>query len=311
MYTTDSVAILLATYQGEKYLRAQLDSLLAQTETDWKVFAHDDGSRDATLSILREYERRDPARFCVIDAPGTGGAKNNFLMLAGQVEAPYYMFCDQDDVWLPDKIGTTLRAMHSLEREQGKDRPCLVHTELQVVDSALGVICPRLSEYQGIEPQGLTLGRLLAQNTVTGCTMMVNRTLRDAMIRYADPSAIRMHDWWAALIAMRFGGLRFVPEATMLYRQHGDNSVGAQRSGGLIGSLKKALHARGAIRKSIQATRVQALTFAQAFDLPEDDLIARYGRLSAQGKLQRLRFYRENGIVKTGRLRNLGFMIFG
>ena len=181
MYKTDAVAILLATYQGERYLRAQLDSLLGQSEAGWKVFAHDDGSKDGTAAILREYAARDPERFCLIEGAGTGGAKNNFLFLTGQVEASYYMYCDQDDVWLPDKVEVTLRAMKELEREQGRDRPCLVHTELKVVDASLREICPRLSEYQGIEPGKLTLGRLLAQNTVTGCTMMINRALRNAM----------------------------------------------------------------------------------------------------------------------------------
>lgn len=310
MYKTDAVAILLATYQGEKYLRAQLDSLLAQTETGWKVFAHDDGSKDGTAAILREYAARDPERFCLIESAGTGGAKSNFLFLTGQVEASYYMYCDQDDVWLPEKVERTLRAMQDLEREQGADRPCLVHTELRVVDASLREICPSLSAYQGIEPQRLTLGRLLAQNTVTGCTMMINRALRDAMTTCAEPEAIRMHDWWAALIAMRFGALRFLPEATILYRQHGNNSVGAQRAKGLGGLLKKALDTR-AIRGSIQATRVQAQAFAKAFDLPEDDLIAQYGRVRRLSKLRRLRFYRENGIEKTGTLRNLVFMIYG
>lgn len=310
MYTTQGLAILLATYQGERYLRAQLDSLTAQTRADWKAFVHDDGSRDGTMDILREYAQRDPERFCLIDAPSTGGAKSNFLFLTAQVQAPYYLYCDQDDVWLPDKIERTMDRMRELESRQGKDRPCLVHTELKVVDASLRPISSRLSEYQGIEPERLTLGRLLVQNVVTGCTMMVNRPLRDAMIRCADPGAIRMHDWWAALIAMRFGALRFLPEATILYRQHGDNSVGAQRTKGLGGLLKKALDTR-AIRGSIQATRAQAQAFARAFDLPEDDLIARYGRVCCLSKLRRLRFYRENGIEKTGTLRNLGFRFYG
>lgn len=310
MYTTQGLAILLATYQGERYLRAQLDSLTAQTRADWKAFVHDDGSRDGTMDILREYAQRDPDRFCLIDAPSTGGAKSNFLFLTAQVQAPYYLYCDQDDVWLPDKIERTMDRMRELERRQGKDRPCLVHTELEVVDASLRPISPRLSEYQGIEPERLTLGRLLVQNVVTGCTMMVNRPLRDAMIRCADPGAIRMHDWWAALIAMRFGGIGFLPEPTILYRQHGNNSVGAQRAKGLGGLLKKALDTR-AIRGSIQATRAQAQAFAGAFDLPEDDLIARYGRVCCLSKLRRLRFYRENGIEKTGTLRNLGFRFYG
>lgn len=310
MYTTQGLAILLATYQGERYLRAQLDSLTAQTRADWKAFVHDDGSRDGTMDILREYAQRDPERFCLIDAPSTGGAKSNFLFLTAQVQAPYYLYCDQDDVWLPDKIERTMDRMRELESRQGKDRPCLVHTELKVVDASLRPISSRLSEYQGIEPERLTLGRLLVQNVVTGCTMMVNRPLRDAMIRCADPGAIRMHDWWAALIAMRFGGIGFLPEPTILYRQHGGNSVGAQSARSLTALCKKALDA-GQIRRSILETRSQAQEFARAFDLDADDLIHQYARLDRLGKAQRLAFYRKNGIRKTKTLRNLGFLLYG
>ena len=140
--------------------------------------------------------------------------------------------------------------------------------------------------------------------------MMINRALRNAMTACAEPEAIRMHDWWAALIAMRFGALRFLPEATILYRQHGNNSVGAQRAKGLGGLLKKALDTR-AIRGSIQATRAQAQAFAKAFDLPESDLIAQYGHLGSLSRLKRLRFCRENGIRRSRAIENLAFWIYG
>lgn len=310
MYKTEDLAVLLATYQGGKYLREQLDSLLAQTFASWKAYIHDDGSTDETGALLRQYAREHPDHFCLIKAPSTGGAKNNFLFLTSQVEAPYYLYCDQDDVWLPNKIPHTLSAMCSLEREKGIDVPCLVHSELKVVDSALNEICPRLSDYQGIEPEKLTLARLLVQNTVTGCTMMINRPLRDELLRPANTQAIRMHDWWAALIAMRFGGLRFMSEATILYRQHGDNSVGAQDGRSLSALCKKALDTRK-IRQSIQETRAQAQEFARVFSLPEDDLITRYANAGQMNKLQRLAFYGKNGIRKTKALRNLGFMLYG
>lgn len=310
MYRTSKPAILLATYQGQRYLRAQLTSLRSQTSGEWKAFMHDDGSSDNTVSMLREFAMEDPSHFCVIDAPPTGGAKNNFLFLTSQVEAPYYLYCDQDDVWLPHKIQRTTAAMLALEAEMGADRPCLVHTELRVVDGMLDMICPHLSEYQGIEPAQLTLARLLVQNTVTGCTMMINRTLRDEMLRPADPQAIRMHDWWAALIAMRFGGLRFLDEPSILYRQHGNNSVGAQSAKGFSALCKKAMDTQK-IRQSIRETRAQAQEFARVFNLSEDDLITRYGHADEMNKLQRLHFYRKNGIQKTTTLRNLGFLLFG
>ena len=97
----DKIAIILATYNGGKYLREQLDSIFAQTYTKWHLFIHDDGSVDDTNQIIMEYRFRNPDKITIVEGVSTGGAKNNFYFLLKNVEASLYMFSDQDDVWLP------------------------------------------------------------------------------------------------------------------------------------------------------------------------------------------------------------------
>ncbi len=156
------------------------------------------------------------------------GACGNFSRLLEQADAPYVMFCDQDDVWLPDKIEITLAAMRELERQHGAETPLLVHTDLMVVDERLNRLGKSLWLFQCTEPQRLTkLNRLLMQNFATGCTVMINRALRDLAVPV--PAEALMYDWWLALVATAFGRVAAVEDPTVLYRQHGRNDTGATR----------------------------------------------------------------------------------
>ena len=143
MYRTEKIAVLLATYNGENYISEQIESIFAQTEKDWMLYVHDDGSKDTTQQILKKYVADYPEQIVLVDGPATGGAKTNFLYLFQQVEAPFYMCCDQDDVWLPDKIEVTKKEMDNLVRGD-EDKPCLVFTELRVVDGELNTIAERV-----------------------------------------------------------------------------------------------------------------------------------------------------------------------
>lgn len=226
---TASVDILLATYQGEAFLAEQLDSLFAQTDADWRLVARDDGSTDGTRRLLERAAATHPGRVVVLPADGRRlGASGSFGFLLEQSEAPYVMFCDQDDVWLPGKVATTLAAMRSLEATHGPGTPLLVNTDLKVVDERLGVIDESLWHYQRIHPGRLDrLSRVLMQNFATGCATMANRPL--VALAAPVPAAAVMHDWWLALAATAFGKVAPLREATVLYRQHGRNDVGASR----------------------------------------------------------------------------------
>src|SRR5690606_13737176 len=150
-----------------------------------------------------------------------------FARLLGASTADYIMFCDQDDVWLPGKVTLTLAKMQELEAACGAETFLLVHTDLRIVDENLNLVADSGHRYQQIDPdRGNTLGRLLVQNIATGCTIMVNRALRDLALPI--PGAALMHDHWLSLVSACFGKIAYLPEPTLLYRQHSGNKVGAQ-----------------------------------------------------------------------------------
>ncbi len=308
MYQTEKKAILLATYNGEKYIPEQIESILGQTNRDWMLYIHDDGSKDHTWEIIRNYERKFPEQIIVVESAPTGGAKNNFFYLFEQVEAPYYLCCDQDDVWLPEKIEKTIEKMKTVETESNV--PCMVFTELMVVDENLTVVANKMSKYQGLDCETVNFNRLLIQNVVTGCTMMVNRALRDELIKINDYTNVLMHDWWAALVAARLGKLEFIKEPTILYRQHGKNSVGAQNAN-TPGYMFKRMLQGTAIKESLENTRKQAALFGEIYEKEQPGIACAYASVKELGKGKRLDFYRKNNIRKSTFAKNLGLFIWG
>lgn len=225
------VAILLATYNSGKRLRFQLDSLFLQTYKDWILYVHDDGSLDDTLDILAEYANRYKGQLRVMEDEIKGrGAKNSFFWLLDNVVADYYMFCDHDDIWLPNKIKLSLNALLDIEKEKG-NLPICIFSDLALVDGDYNVYNASMWKSAGIKPNILIQRKYLAAvNCVTGCTMLFNKAAKDvASVRY---DGIPMHDWWVAYCVAKSNGVLFpMYKATILYCQHGDNVVGAQNIG--------------------------------------------------------------------------------
>ena len=308
MHSTDKIAILMATYNGEKYICQQIDSILSQTCKDWELYIHDDGSTDNTIAVVESYVEKYPNKIHLIDGKSTGGAKYNFFYMFGQVEAPYYMTCDQDDVWLDKKIELTYDKMLTIENKA--DVPCLVYTELRVVDSELNTIADTMSGYQSLDCHKRTINQFILQNSVTGCTMMVNMALRDKMLHITDIDNTIMHDWWAALVAAQFGKTAFIDEPTILYRQHGDNSLGALGINKLSYIVRRVWQKKQ-IQESMRLGRLQAREFAKTYNLPTDSLAVRYAALEGKSRRVRQRFYKENDMYKTGTMRRLGQAVWG
>jgi glycosyltransferase involved in cell wall biosynthesis len=226
MVRSPEVEVLLATYNGERFLRAQVDSILSQDYENLRVLARDDGSSDGTTAILKEYERRFPDRFHTVP-PGapTGNAKDNFLLLMKAANAEYVCFSDQDDLWLPDKVSRTMQAMGTLESRHGTDTPLLVFTDLRVVDDGLKPLHESFWRQTGTDPELIhRLAAVLVHNPVTGCTMLINRPLLDMAVKM--PGEAAMHDSWIALLASGFGASEAVQAKTVLYRQHDRNVIG-------------------------------------------------------------------------------------
>ncbi len=296
----------MAVYNGEKYLKQQIDSILSQTVTDIKIVIRDDGSSDNSCDIINSYCNAYPDKIFALYGEPTGSACKNFSKLFTAADDDYIMFCDQDDVWLPQKIEKTLSLMRTAE---GNDRltPVLVHSDLSVVDSNLNIISNSFFDFQKLSQDNVTLPRLLVQNYVTGCTIMINRALKQSCSNI--PDGCIMHDWWLALTAVLFGKLVCVMEPTMLYRQHADNQVGAKASYGLA-FIKRKLATLSEVRKNYDATYNQAQALLESYGdvLSEHQrkTIDLYCEMQQMNKFKKIRTVNKHDFKKATRLRVLG-----
>lgn len=262
------VQVLLATFNGERYLRQQIDSILAQTYEPLTLLIRDDGSVDGTSEIIAEYARRFPERVHILpaDVP-TGHAKENFNRLLAASTAPFVAFSDQDDVWLPEKITIEMTAMQRLEEQHGSDVPLLVFSDMKVVSEKLEVIADSFWKHQYLVPEKVRrLERSLVQNVMAGCTALLNAPLR-ALARDM-PSEAHMHDWWIALLANLLGHWEPLYQPLVLYRQHDQNVFGARREPRPSGPPKRN-HAMRRLRWEYSVPQTEALLRMYAEQLPK------------------------------------------
>lgn len=224
--STTDLTILIATYNSGKYLREQLDSLYSQTNLDWTLFVHDDGSKDDTLAIIKEYQERYSNIVIVDDHLKALGPKKNFIHLLKVVDAKYYMFCDHDDVWLPIKVEITLNEIKKAE-SQNPLKPVVFHSDLTVVDGNLNVIDKSMWHYAKIRPEILHHRKYaMVACYMTGCTMGLNEQAKKELALNMPDDAI-MHDWWIGIQAAIKGAVIISShQSTILYRLHGNNDSG-------------------------------------------------------------------------------------
>lgn len=216
-----TVNILMATYNGERYITEQIESIQAQTITDWTLYIRDDGSTDATRQkIVALAEKDERIVFINPDSVENIGVIASFYRLVKHRQADYYFFSDQDDVWLPNKLELCL----DKAKDYPAEVPLLVYTDLKVVDQKLQVINDSMIRSQS-HHANTTLLQELTENTVTGGTMMINHALAE---RWTVTDKLLMHDWYLALLAAAFGHLVYIDQPTELYRQHENNVLGAR-----------------------------------------------------------------------------------
>ncbi|MYL85154.1 glycosyltransferase [Desulfovibrio aerotolerans] len=214
------VAILLCTYQGQCYLAEQLDSFVTQSHTNWDVWVSDDGSRDNTLSILEDYQHKWGIDRLSLHFGPNKGFQANFLFLTCNVniDADYYAYSDQDDVWEVDKLARAVKWLESVPQHI----PALYCTRTRLVD--------RNNNHIGFSPlfsKPLSFSNALVQNVGGGNTMVFNNAARALLCKAGANLPVVTHDWWAYLVVTGCGGKVFYDsKPTLRYRQHDDNLVG-------------------------------------------------------------------------------------
>jgi glycosyltransferase involved in cell wall biosynthesis len=204
----------MSTYNGERFLRAQLDSLFLHQGPDIRLHVRDDGSSDGTRDIVRWYMSKRSA--ISLETGANIGPAQSFLRLlqAAQPEQDAYLFCDQDDLWNPEKIPVAVAALRAV----GPGTPAMYFSRVAYIDTS--------DAYLGMSriPTNLGLGNAIVENVAQGCTIALNSAAREVICK-ARPEHLIMHDWWCYLVMSVFGRLLYDPTPHINYRLHGANAT--------------------------------------------------------------------------------------
>ena len=314
------ITIIMAVYNGEKYLKEQLESFARQDYKEWRLIVHDDGSSDNSVQLIKDFASSVANEVLVyINQPACGSAKVNFAgLLNDALDAGYIMFADQDDVWKEDKLSASMDKMRRLERKYGSSTPLLVHSDLEVAGENMGIIAGSMFSYSNIR-RNATLEQLLLQNNVTGCTMLCNKALCNGIAPFVADERVIMHDYFAALYAKVFGKTAFIDKALVSYRQHGDNSVGAKAAKNPVYLLKRLNNGKKAYKEAVAASVKQAWYFLDVYSgqMAEQSLfteratIIRYAGLCRMPFIERLLFFISSKAWKKGFIRKVMQVLWG
>lgn len=221
----DTIDILLPTYNGEKYLREQLDSILNQTYKNIRLIISDDCSKDSTPKILEEYRDKDERVELYLQKENIGVVKGIEFLLK-KVKSNYYMLADQDDVWLPIKVEKSIETL----KRQNAD---LVFGDLEIVDEKLETIYPSFGDFMKLNRK---INKYIDSykvnylyNCVTGCTVLSKKEFIEKILPIPTESKYLIHDHWIGLVVALNGKLAYMPEKYIKYRQHGNNQVGTNK----------------------------------------------------------------------------------
>ena len=333
------ITVLLAAWNGAAFIEEQLDSILKQSVDDIRILVSDDGSTDETREILERYQQEYPNRVRLNHRSaerrekdkrdGIPAAAGNFFWLLscgllmgerrfdndeyllpissfGDGNGQYFMFSDQDDVWKPHKTERLLEEMKRLEAQYGTGYPILVHSDMEVVDGNLKTIHPSFFKYQKCSPERIQFSELLVENNITGGAVMINRSLAELLKE--RPAACLMHDWWMALAASCFGTISCVKEPLYLYRQHGNNTLGARETGS-VKDVAERLNASEQVAENYRKMAAQAHAFGKMYQnrMSEEQktVLRAYLALRYQSPTGRLKNIVKNRFFKTSMLQTL------
>lgn len=217
------ILILLSTYNGTKFLRAQMDSLLAQKNVDFKILIRDDGSTDETVVILKEYKRKFPDKI-IFEIGKNVGCRKSFFWLIHEAARKYpnydyYSFADQDDVWYDDKLSTGIEALEKIGNQYK-----VYFCSYQMVDENLNIIPTKQMRVKGSYEEAFVFQPCL------GCSMILSHNLIEKA-SLADPKECNIHDVWCYMLNLALGGEVIQdPSIHLLYRQHSNNVIGSNQS---------------------------------------------------------------------------------
>lgn len=307
------VNIIMCTYNGGKYIKEQVQSIVDNTAKDWKLFVFDDQSTDNTLEIIDRFEKKYPDKIIVKVNKIKKGAIVNFLSSIYDIglkmkDNDFIMPCDQDDVWNANKIQKTKKGMNELISVYGNNMPLLVCTDVTVVDDRMNTINDSFRRMNHYSIKKLDFSHLIMENKVQGCTTMINKSM--ALMLNRMPARIVMHDGWMGLIASAFGKIKYIDEPTMKYRQHEGNVQGSLE---YKEDVKSKFANLGVQRQIVMNTTGQIAEFVEIYGqkLPRNILAAAkaFATLQQQNFFVRRYHLIKYHMWKSGILRNMGLLV--
>ena len=216
------VEILMATYNGEKYLKEQIESIINQSYNDWTLLIRDDKSKDNTVSIIEEYERKDSRIKLLRDKKENLGFVKNFEELLKSSHKEFIMFSDQDDYWEKDKIKNYIEILK--KNENLIQKPLLIHSNSFVCDKNLKIMKQKfINSFNAREKE---TNSYFFSYIVQGSTAMINKKMKEVSMPFLK--TVTLHDRYFHLLAEFFGNRIFIDKSLMKYRQHTDNEIGAK-----------------------------------------------------------------------------------
>ncbi len=296
------VAILLCTFQGENYLAEQLDSIAAQTHAHWEVWASDDASKDGTRTVLESYARNWGSGRLAVQSGPCKGFVANFLSLVckGDIDAHYYAYADQDDVWESDKLARALAWLESVP----PGIPAVYCSRTRLVDAQNNEI--------GLSPlfsRSPSFANALMQNIGGGNTMVFNRAARDLLQLAGKDVDVITHDWWTYLVVVGCGGhIYYDPRPTLRYRQHKTNLVGSNV--GFVARLSRiAMLWRGRF-KELNDRHLQALDCLHSqITSANKEILNEFRAARHKPLLPRIVGFLRSGIHRQTLMGNIGLVV--
>ena len=231
------ILVLLSSYNGEKYIEEQIDSLLKQEEVEVSILVRDDGSNDGTIKILERYEKE--GHISLIKGKNLGWKKSFMELIYNSSDYDYYAFCDQDDIWLPQKLKVAVDCLELMP----SDAPNLYGSNLRYYRDGVDKGLVRMKK---IKP---SLQTALIKNLTAGCTMVFNKELRNR-VQKNPPQIDFPHDYWVYQVASLLGNVYYDHDSYILYRQHDSNQLGVTISKfakwvGRIKNMRNFIRVRG------------------------------------------------------------------
>ena len=312
------IAIIMGVYNGEKYIKEQIGSIIAGDCKDWKLFIFDDGSKDNTDNIVKEFIKNYPDKIYFEKNRENFGAAGNFFNGTKRVkaelapEAEYFCFSDQDDVWVEDKLSRSLAKIKEIEG----GRPSLVFSDVAITDKNLKVTADSYFKAEKVDNTKIALNYLLMENKFIGGTVMVNKALVDAELKAEEKGLLphkkaKMHDWWFGLIAAGLGRVGEVKGFTEYYRQHGGNVVGGETFGSyFISRISKLKEIRQRIYQNVEQAEEFLLYFEDSLPPDRKRITKEFVKLKDRGFIGRRVSLIKNRFFKSGFIRNIALLIF-